>query len=106
MSLSKAGVVYRLEGIDQASREGVNESLGHKGRPYDLFKFKGGVYCRHKWVRVLYRLKSNTKPSDELNDYKKTRTIPASYIKSPRGTKQSETAPVNMPNQGHYPGVK
>jgi len=106
MQLSSAGVVYRLEGIDAASRDGVNDRLGHNGKPYDLFKFKGGVYCRHKWVRVLYRLKSNTKPSDELNDYKKTRTIPASYIKSPRGTKQSETAPVNMPNQGHYPGVK
>jgi len=106
MQLSNAGVVYRLEGIDAASRDGVNDRLGHNGKPYDLFKFKGGVYCRHKWVRVLYRLKSNTKPSDELNDYKKTRTIPASYIKSPRGTKQSETAPVNMPNQGHYPGVK
>ena len=106
MQLSSAGVVYRLEGIDAASRDGVNDRLGHKGRAYDLFKFKGGVYCRHKWVRVLYRLKSNTKPSDALNDYKKTRTIPASYIKSPRGTKQSETAPVNMPNQGHYPGVK
>tara|TARA_R110000803_G_scaffold1617_6_gene5148 strand:+ start:1119 stop:2948 length:1830 start_codon:yes stop_codon:yes gene_type:complete len=106
MQLSSAGVVYRLEGIDAASRDGVNERLGHKGKPYDLFKFKGGVYCRHKWVRALYRLKSNTKPSDDLSDYKKTRTIPASYIKSPRGTKQSEIAPVNMPNQGHYPGVK
>ena len=106
MSLSRAGVVYRLEGIDKASREGVNESLGHNGKPYDLFKFKGGVYCRHKWKKVLYRLKSNTKPSDDLSDYKKTRTIPESYNKKPRGTKQSETAPVNMPNQGHYPGVK
>ena len=106
MRLSKSGIVYRLEGIDAASRDGVNESLGHNGKPYDLFKFKGGVYCRHKWVRVLYRLKKNTEPSEDLSDYKKTRSIPDSYIKSPRGTKQSETAPVNMPNQGHYPGVK
>ena len=106
MRLSKSGIVYRLEGIDAASRDGVNESLGHNGKPYDLFKFKGGVYCRHKWVRVLYRLKKNTEPSEDLSDYKKTRSIPDSYIKSPSGTKQSETAPVNMPNQGHYPGVK
>ena len=106
MRLSKSGIVYRLEGIDAASRDGVNESLGHNGKPYDLFKFKGGVYCRHKWVRALYRLKKNTEPSEDLSDYKKTRSIPDSYIKSPRGTKQSETAPVNMPNQGHYPGVK
>ena len=103
MGLSRSGVVYRLEGIDAASRDGVNSNLGHKGRPYDLFKFKGGIYCRHKWVKVLYRLKKNTQPSKELNDYKKTRTIPKTYNKSPRGTKQSEIAPVNMPNQGAYP---
>ena len=102
MSLSQGGTVYRLEGIDAASRDGVNDRLGHNGQPYDLFKFKGGIYCRHKWVRVLYRLESNTEPSANLGNYKKTRTIPKSYIKSPRGTKDSETAPVNMPNQGAY----
>ena len=102
MSLSKSGTVYRLEGIDAASRDGVNDRLGHNGQPYDLFKFKGGIYCRHKWVRVLYRLESNTEPSANLGNYKRTRTIPKSYIKSPRGTKDSETAPVNMPNQGAY----
>ena len=103
MRLSKSGIVYRLEDIDKATREGVNKELGHKGRPYDLFKFKGGIYCRHKWMRQLYRLKKNTKPSKDLSDYKKTRTIPKTYIKNPRGTKQSEIAPVNMPNQGAYP---
>ncbi len=103
MRLSKDGIVYRLEDIDRASRDGVNKQLGHKGRPYDLFKFKGGIYCRHKWVRVLYRLESNTEPSDNLDAYKKTRTIPKSYIKNPRGTKDSMIAPVNMPNQGAYP---
>ena len=103
MSLSSSGIVYRLEDIDKASRDGINKQLGHKGASYDLFKFKGGVYCRHKWNRALYRLKANTKPSSDLIDYKKTREIPKTYIKSPRGTKQSEIAPINMPNQGAYP---
>ena len=106
MQLSKKGNVYRIEDIDYASIEGVNKQLGHKGRAYSLFRFKGGVYCRHKWNRVLYRLKSNTKPSEFLNDYKVTRSIPKSYIKNPRGTKDSVIAPINMPNEGHYPGVK
>ena len=106
MNLSASGTVYRLEGIDQASRAGVNDQLGHKGAAYDLFKFKGGVYCRHKWVRVLYRLESNTEPSKNLTNYKRTRTIPSSYLKTPRGTAESKIAPINMPNQGHYPGVK
>ena len=103
MRLSRDGVVYRLEDIDRASRDGVNKQLGHKGRPYDLFRFKGGIYCRHKFVRVLYRLESNTEPSENLDAYKRTRTIPKSYIKNPRGTKDSKIAPVNMPNQGAYP---
>ena len=45
MQRTNNGVVYRLEDIDKASREGVNRELGHKGQPYDLFKFKGGVNC-------------------------------------------------------------
>ena len=103
MRLSRDGIVYRLEDIDRASRDGVNKQLGHKGQSYDLFKFKGGIYCRHKWVRVLYRLESNTEPSENLDAYKRTRSIPKSYIKNPRGTKDSMIAPVNMPNQGAYP---
>ena len=103
MRLSQSGIVYRLEDIDRASRDGVNKQLGHKGKPYDLFKYKGGVYCRHKWVRVLYRLESNTEPSENLDNYKRTRSIPESYIKKPRGTKESVIAPENMKNRGAYP---
>ena len=103
MRLSKSGIVYRLEDIDRASRDGVNKQLGHKGQPYDLFKFKGGVYCRHVFRKVLYRLESNTEPSKNLANYKRTRTIPKSFDKKPRGTAQSKIAPVNMPNEGAYP---
>ena len=104
MRLSKSGVVYRLEDIDKASRDGVNKALGHKGKPFDLFKFKGGIYCRHAWQEVLYRLKKSTQPSEYLNDYKKTGSIPDTYKPNPRGSAQSRKAPVNMPNQGAYPG--
>jgi len=108
MRLSKGGFVYRIEDIDAASRAGVNKQLGHKGRPYDLFKFKGGVYCRHAWKVILYRLKEGTELKDgqSMNDYKKTDSIPKSYTPKPRGIKDAVIAPENMPNQGHYPGVK
>jgi len=108
MRLAKAGFVYRLEDIDKASREGVNKQLGHKGRPYDLFRFKGGVYCRHAWKVILYRLKEGTELRDgqSMDDYKKTDSIPKSYTPKPRGIKDAVIAPENMPNQGHYPGVK
>ena len=108
MRLSKAGFVYRIEDIDKASREGVNKQLGHKGRPYDLFRFKGGVYCRHAWKIILYRLKegSELKDGQSMDDYKKTDSIPKSYTPRPRGIKDAVIAPENMPNRGHYPGVK
>jgi len=103
MNMANAGIVWTLEDIDRASREGVNRELGHNGQPFDLFKFKGGIYCRHKWRKVLYRLESNTEPSKNLDNYKKTRTIPKTYNKNPRGSKQAAKAPVNMDNKGAYP---
>ena len=108
MRLAKSGFVYRLEDIDKASREGVNKQLGHKGRPYDLFRFKGGVYCRHAWKVILYRLKEGTelREGQSLDDYKKVNNIPKSYTPKPRGIKDAVIAPENMPNRGHYPGVK
>ena len=108
MRLAKAGFVYRLEDIDKASREGINKQLGHKGKAYDLFRFKGGVYCRHAWKVILYRLKDGTelKDAESMEDYKKTDSIPKTYTPKPRGIKDAVIAPVNMPNQGHYPGVK
>jgi hypothetical protein len=109
MRLSRGGFVYRIEDIDIASRAGINKQLGHKRKAYDLFKFKGGVYCRHKWKEILYRLKKGTELKDGQsldNDYNKTKTMPERYKRKPRGIKESKIAPVNMPNQGHYPGVK
>ena len=109
MSRTKRGIVYRIEDIDKASREGVNRQLGHKGRPYDLFRFKGGIYCRHKWVEVLYRLKKSTKVKkgdempENIKDYKKVSSIPKTYKPTPRGYKDAILAPVNMPEEGAYP---
>ena len=70
---------------------------------FNLFKFKGGIYCRHIFKKVLFRLESNTEPSKNLDNYKKVRSIPKSYNRKPRGSKQAATAPENMPNRGAYP---
>jgi len=106
MSLARKGIVWTIEDIDKASREGVNKQLGHKKKKYDLFKFKGGVYCRHAWKRKLYRLRANTEESNNLEDYKATRTIPKRYDRKTPGSKLAIKPPVRMPNEGHYPGWK
>ena len=103
MRRSRVGEVYRLEDIDAASRDGVNKNFGHQGQPYDLFKYKGGPYCGHVWSQVLYRLKADTKISDNIEDYQETETIPQSYIPSPRGTSESVIAPKDMIDGGHHP---
>jgi hypothetical protein len=105
MNLSTQGVVWRLEDIDNASyAANVNVEFRHEpSLRYDIFTLKGGVYCQHKWVKVLYRLASNTEVSENLGNYNKTKTIPASYIKNPIGYKDAAIATTRLPGKGKYP---
>jgi hypothetical protein len=105
MSRSGRGVVYRIEDIDKASRAGVNKSFGHKGKSYDLFKYKGGVNCGHYWSEVLYRLKSKTMKK-KIQNYDEVNSIPKSYAPTPAGHKKAKIAPKDMPNNGHHPNFK
>jgi len=105
MARSQRGVVYRLEDIDKASRAGVNKSFGHKGKAYDLFKYKGGVNCGHFFSEVLYRLKSKTMKK-KIQNYDEVKSIPKSYRPTPAGHKKAKVAPKDMPNNGHHPNFK
>tara|TARA_R100000329_G_scaffold49396_1_gene45448 strand:- start:581 stop:2356 length:1776 start_codon:yes stop_codon:yes gene_type:complete len=110
-ALMNRNLVYRIEDIDQASDKGVNKGFGHKGKKYDLFRFKGGVNCGHYWSEQLYRLKkkSNGKyieKSDKMKDYVETDNIPTSYKPKPRGWRDAKKAPKDMPNNGHHPNYK
>tara|TARA_R110000765_G_scaffold83118_1_gene161605 strand:- start:553 stop:2442 length:1890 start_codon:yes stop_codon:yes gene_type:complete len=106
-----SGLVWRLEDIDAASwgRKGdktkVNVKFRHKkNMPYDIFKLKGGIYCQHVWERVLFGLKKGKYESENIKNYKRVPSIPSSYIKNPRGTRESEIATdKQMPLRGAYP---
>lgn len=110
MSRTSRGVVYRLEDIDKASREGINQKFGHKGQAYDLFKFKGGVNCGHFWKENLYRLKKKTNgefvKDKALSSSKEVDSIPKSYMPRPAGHKKAKVAPKDMPNNGRHPSNK
>ena len=96
--------VYRIEDIDRATKSGkVNTKFGHKGKAYDLFRWKGGPYCHHIWEAVLYRLKDKTKPSKYLRNYQETGSIPKTYSPTPYGYKDAAIAPVDMDYGGHHP---
>ncbi len=100
MSAASSGIVYRIEDIDEASRKGVNESFGHNRKPYDLFRWKGGCYCRHAWKEILYRRKAGAKVSDDLKNYRETGQIPKSYKKNPWGSELAKKAPFDTKNHG------
>jgi len=121
MSLSTEGLVWRIEDIDNASygkleiKDGkgqrtdsdVNTEFRHKPNlPYNIFTLKGGIYCQHKWVRVLYRLDSNTEASNNLGNYIKTRNIPKYAQKFPRGSKKAGIATDKQVGRGAYPKNK
>ncbi len=58
--MMKAGKIYRKEDIDKASEMVVNQGFGKQGADtYDIFKYKGGVNCKHFWERVIYLRKNN-----------------------------------------------
>jgi len=105
LSAGRSGLVWRIEDIDKASNfESVNVEFRHKPNiRYDIFKLKGGIYCQHKWQRVLFRLKKGKYESSNLDNYKRTGSIPRSYIKNPRGTRESEIPTDKLPNRGAYP---
>lgn len=59
-AMMRANKVYRKEDIEKMSSQGINKSHGHNGQPYDLFLYKGGVYCEHRWIRQTYVSASKT----------------------------------------------
>ena len=101
MRLSKSGVVYTIEDIDKASRTGVNGDFAPKGKKtYDLFKYKGGCYCRHAFKQILYRRKKGADVSENLKNYRRTGDIPSTYKRNPWGSKEAKKATFDLPNHG------
>ena len=102
MGRTRNGVVYRLEDIDKASEDGVNNQFGHNGQNYSLFRYKGGVQCGHFWQEELYRFKSKTEKY--LSRGKEVDNIPSKYKpKRTSAQRDAKKAPRDMPNGGAYP---
>lgn len=53
--MSKQDRLFRLEDIQAMSQRAVNPGFGEGGAAtYDIFRFKGGPRCHHKWARVTF----------------------------------------------------
>lgn len=111
---AQAGVVYRKEDIESWEDQGVNSQFAPQGKTkYSLWLWKGGVYCHHRWFRVIYFRKRNpdgtfiteSTTADMNNDKKvslpqaRTAGVPEDKINAP-GWPDAGTAPIDQPNRG------
>jgi hypothetical protein len=103
----KADKLYRKEDIKQTSSNEVNPGQGHNGNNYDLFLYKGGVNCKHKWLRQTYVSFENvnidvTNPNATTISTNKAEK----YGYRVRNPKEVSMKPYDMPNNGHHPNYK
>jgi hypothetical protein len=100
VALSKEGALFRYEDIQDMSDAGVNGEFAPQGQSsYNLFIFKGGVYCRHAWFRKVFvrkREKGRFLPNDGLNNDRVVTGGVANEL-FPKG--QEAVRPNDMPNR-------
>jgi hypothetical protein len=96
--------LFRKEDIAEMSRRAVNAGFGEGGKnTYDIFKYKGGARCHHKWERVTFML--NLDAIEKGYDKIGTR---AAEIKGYKVTNPYEVSiyPNNLPLKGFSPNNK
>ena len=104
-----ADKVYRKEDIVRMSSQVVNAGWGARGADtYDIFLYKGGGACHHKWMRQTFVAFEEGRGIDPLSPNAKTistnKAEKAGYrVRNPQ---QVAMRPVDMPNQGFLPTNK
>jgi len=102
-AMLRANKLYTREDIERINSEVVNKGHGHKGQPYDLFKYKGGVNCSHVWRRKTY---VSTTKNASIDSSKTSAVSNASATKfGYKVDNPSETSiePRYMKYEGHHP---
>lgn len=99
-----ADKLYRKEDIENTNSNIVNPGQGHNGENYNLFLYKGGVNCKHKWLRQTYVSFDNIKIDVNNPNATKISTNKAEkYGYRVRNPKEVAMIPFDMPNNGHHP---
>lgn len=110
--MTQANKVYRKEDIVRMSSEIVNQTstradgteggFGPRGATtYDVWLYKGGGACHHKWVRETYLRKSDAN-SPLAKKYTPAQTRKLGEI-PPVNDKRVYQRPIDMPNKGFLP---
>jgi hypothetical protein len=114
---AKMGVVYRREDIDTMGDDGVNGQFAPSGKSnYSIWKYKGGVNCKHQWYRLTYMRKrvsggkfipltpeEKSQAIKDLDNYKRVSNQSADSAGvpfSPPDWKTASTKTIDLPNKG------
>jgi hypothetical protein len=100
VGLSKAGLSFRYEDIQEMSDAGINGEFAPEGSSsYNIFIWKGGCFCHHFWKRQIYIRKRDAKgrilPNKGLENDKRVGNNPYVPQKGAEGV-----APINTPTRG------
>jgi hypothetical protein len=106
INMVSADLEYKKEDIIAMDSNALNPGLGHNGGSYSIWLYKGGVACHHKWFRKTYQriLDDNGNIISE-NPISTGKARKNGFYDTPNPSEVS-VAPIDMPNMGHYPGVK
>jgi hypothetical protein len=100
VAMSKGGALFRYEDITNMSKAGVNGTFAPSGQnTYDIFTWKGGVYCHHFWKRKVFfrkQVKGKFLPNDGMKNERPTNSVPATLPS--RG--EEAIKPNNTPSRG------
>ena len=104
--MTTANKIYRKEDIVRMSNQPVNAGWGAKGAAtYDIFKYKGGGNCHHKWLRRTYVSFEQGMGIDPTSP--KAKTISTNKAEKAgyrvRNPQEVFVRPVDMPYNGFLP---
>jgi calcineurin-like phosphoesterase family protein len=98
--------VYRKEDIELMSSQAVNPGFGPKGtNTYDIWLYKGGANCHHRWNKQVYATLEGT----ALNIYDKKTTKQIAVRKAEKlgyvvkNNPLVSTRPIDTPTRGYLP---
>lgn len=99
-----ANKLYRKEDIVSMEQQTVNAGFGIDGaNTYDIWRFKGGAQCYHKWVRQTYVSFDNVKIDPTNPNATTISTNKAEkYGYRVRNPKEVAMRPIDMENRGYY----
>jgi hypothetical protein len=101
--------IYRKEDIISMEKQEVNKGWGPRGaNVYDIWQFKGGAMCHHKWMKQVYVAFSEGLGIDVYNPNAKTIAVERAEKVGYKVINPSYVSerPVDMPNQGFLPSNK